>query len=195
MSFYHALKTAAVDEGAVINNTFNVVTTNTQTFEQLPAEQFLRQLPAIHIDVDACLDDATLVLNKTHQSVALVMSSANEPVGLIALAQLGSRNVLEKAQTMGLSRSELVVSDLMVPMTSLRQISTAQVVNAHVGDIKATIEADGLSYLFVQNSQKKAVGYFDIIDLVKSSNGVISTLKPSHDFKDVVAQILHNKEM
>ncbi|KID58115.1 hypothetical protein JF50_05140 [Pseudoalteromonas luteoviolacea] len=195
MSFYHALKTAAVDEGAVINNTFNVVTTSTQTFEQLPAEQFLRPLPAIHIDVDACLDDATLVLNKTHQSVALVMSSANEPVGLIALAQLGSRNVLEKAQTMGLSRSELVVSDLMVPMTSLRQISTAQVVNAHVGDIKATIEADGLSYLFVQNSQKKAVGYFDIIDLVKSSNGVISTLKPSHDFKDVIAQILHNKEM
>ncbi|KZN60807.1 hypothetical protein N473_02280 [Pseudoalteromonas luteoviolacea CPMOR-1] len=195
MSFYHALKTAAVDEGAVINNTFNVVTTNTQTFEQLPAEQFLRPLPAIHIDVDACLDDATLVLNKTHQSVALVMSSANEPVGLIALAQLGSRNVLEKAQTMGLSRSELMVADMMVPMTSLRQISTAQVVDAHVGDIKATIEADGLSYLFVQNSQKKAVGYFDIIDLVKSSNGVISTLKPSHDFKDVVAQILHNKEM
>ncbi|AOT09527.1 hypothetical protein [Pseudoalteromonas luteoviolacea] len=195
MSFYHALKTAAVDNGAVINNTFNVVTTNTKTFEQLPAEQFLRPLPAIHIDVDACLDDATLVLNKTHQSVALVMNSANEPVGLIALAQLGSRNVLEKAQKMGVSRSELVVSDMMVPIASLRQISTAQVVNALVGDIKATIEADGLSYLFVQNSQKKAVGYFDIIDLVKRSNGVISTLKASHDFKDVVAQILHNKEM
>ncbi|MDK1289393.1 hypothetical protein [Pseudoalteromonas umbrosa] len=195
MSFYHALKTAAIDSGAVTNNVFNVATAHTKTFAQLPAEQFLRPLPAIHIDIDASLNDATLVLNKTHQAAALVVNANSEPVGLISLAQLGSRNVLETAQKMGLSRSELTVSDMMVSINSLRQISTAQVVNAQVGDIKETIEADGIAYLFVQNSQKKAVGYFDIIDLVKNSNGMITTLKPCHDFKDVVAQLLHNKEM
>ncbi|MDK2594837.1 hypothetical protein [Pseudoalteromonas obscura] len=195
MSYYHALKTAAVNTGAVTNNTVNVATANTRAFEQLPAEQFLRPLPTIYIDLDATLDEAALVLNKTHQAAALVISTTGEPIGLISSALLGSRNVLEKAQTMGLTRNDLSVADMMIAISSLRQISTAQVVEAQVGDIKATIEADGLTYLFVQNSQQKAVGYFDVIDLVKSSNGVITALKPCHDFKDVVAQILHNKEM
>ncbi|KZN33307.1 hypothetical protein [Pseudoalteromonas luteoviolacea] len=197
MSYYRALETNAVNTDAVAKTNSNVMTAiaSGEVQEQLPAEQFLHPLPTTEVDQYATIDEVLLILDKTHQATALVIDMNGLHLGFISMAQLGSRFILAKAQALGCKRNELTVSDVMVPLTALRQISTSQVLNARVGDIMATMEEDGLAYLLVVGQQASAVGYFDFIDMVKSSSRTITALKSSSAFKDVVESVLHHREM
>ncbi|KZN41080.1 hypothetical protein [Pseudoalteromonas luteoviolacea] len=195
MGYYRALKTNSVETDTVAKTNSMTAIASNEVQEQLPAEQFLHPLPTTEVDQHATIDEVLLVLDKTHQATALVIDMNGQPLGFISMAQLGSRFILAKAQALGCTRNELTVSDVMVPLTALRQISTSQVLNARVGDIMATMEEDGLAYLLVVGQQANAVGYFDFIDMVKSSSRTITALKSSSAFKDVVESVLHHREM
>ncbi|MCF2860359.1 hypothetical protein L1286_23050 [Pseudoalteromonas sp. SMS1] len=198
MSYYRALETNAVNTNTVAKTHSNIIDTIAagEIQEQLPAEQFLHPLPTTEVDQYATIDEVLLVLDKTHQATALVIDVSGQQLGFIAKAQLGSRFILAKAQALGCTRNELTVSDVMVPLSALRQVSSAQVLNARVGDIMATMEEDGLAYLLVVSQQSQhAVGYYDFIDMVKSSSRAMTALKPSRTFNEVVEHVLHHKEM
>ncbi|KZN54021.1 hypothetical protein [Pseudoalteromonas luteoviolacea] len=198
MSYYRALETNTVNTNAVAKTNSNLIGTiaTGEIQEQLPAEQFLHPLPTTEVDQYATIDEVLLVLDKTHQATALVIDINGQQLGFISMAQLGSRFILAKAQALGCTRNELTVSDVMVPLSALRQVSTTQVLNARVGDIMATMEEDGLAYLLVVSLQDEhAVGYYDFIDMVKSSSRTMTALKPSSNFNDVVEHVLHHREM
>jgi hypothetical protein len=164
-----------------------------------PALQLMRNLilnPIQHIDLGADIDEASLILNRTHHKVSFVIDAQNNIVGLISNARIGSRYILSIADKLNCHRKDLNVGDVMIPIKSLQQISFRQVNQSRVGNIIKTMEQSGADFLLViDDTNSSFVGYFDLVDLAKVCGVKINTVKPANKFSDIVDTLLHHAEI
>lgn len=164
-----------------------------------PALQLMRNLilnPIQHIDLGADIDEASLILNRTHHKVSFVVDAQNNIVGLISNARIGSRYILTIADKLNCHRKDLNVGDVMIPIKSLQQISFKQVEHSNVSNLVKTMEQSGADFLLViDDTNSSFVGYFDFIDLAKICGANINTVKPANKFSDIVDTLLHHAEI
>lgn len=164
-----------------------------------PALQLMRNLilnPIQHIDLGADIDEASLILNRTHHKVSFVVDAQNNIVGLISNARIGSRYILTIADKLNCHRKDLNVGDVMIPIQSLQQISFKQVEQSNVISLVKTMEQSGADFLLViDDTNSSFVGYFDFIDLAKICGANINTVKPANKFSDIVDTLLHHAEI
>ncbi|WP_404394701.1 hypothetical protein [Pseudoalteromonas phenolica] len=164
-----------------------------------PALQLMRNLilnPIQHIDLGADIDEASLILNRTHHKVSFVVDAQNNIVGLISNARIGSRYILTIADRLNCHRKDLNVGDIMIPIKSLQQISFKQVEQSNVSNLVKTMEQSGADFLLViDDTNSSFVGYFDFIDLAKICGANINTVKPANKFSDIVDTLLHHAEI
>lgn len=164
-----------------------------------PALQLMRNLilnPIQHIDLGADIDEASLILNRTHHKVSFVVDAQNNIVGLISNARIGSRYILTIADKLNCHRKDLNVGDIMIPIKSLQQISFKQVEQSNVSNLVKTMEQSGADFLLViDDTNSSFVGYFDFIDLAKICGANINTVKPANKFSDIVDTLLHHAEI
>lgn len=198
MNTYAVLKTQPVNNYAAVAQSFPAVC-NTDNPEQAPAHCLMHNLhlaPMQHIDANSSIDEALLVLDKTHRRASFVVDSKDQFVGIISTARLGSRYVLSTAEKRGCNRRELNVTDVMIPLSEIRQITLKQMTSTLVGNVLKTMEESGLEFLLVMDQDaSQPVGYFDLIDMLKACGRSVNTIKPANKFSDIVGTILHHAEI
>lgn len=199
MNAFTTLKTQPAANLTFVTEHFPSPTNQNLLDANEPALQLMRNLvlnPIQHIELGADIDEASLILNRTHHKVSFVIDAHNNIVGLISKARIGSRYILSIADRLNCNRKDLNVGDVMIPIQSLQQISFQQVEQSNVGHIVKTVEQSGADFLLViDDTNSSFVGYFDLIDLAKICGANINTVKPANKFSDIVDTLLHHAEI
>jgi CBS domain containing-hemolysin-like protein len=152
-------------------------------------------LPYI-IDGSTSLNDALLILKKTHVRTCFVVNEHHVFQGVISKARLSSSYVLKVAAKLGLKRADLMVSHVMVPLMQLHSVSSNIVESACVGDILQTMQSAGHEFLFViDKSHHMPCGYFDLIRLAKQVECPVRQVKLAGTFTEIIDSLWHHSEI
>lgn len=170
-----------------------------KNLDQAPAHQMMHNLllfPMQNIDESSSIDEANLVLSKTLRRASFVVDKKSQIIGMISTARLGSRYMISIAEKRGCARADLSVTDVMIPIKDMLQVSLKQVMQSDVGTVVRTMEKTGAEFLIVVDDiTSMQVGYFDLIDLAKVYGKPLNTIKPANNFRDIVGTLLHHNEM
>ena len=85
--------------------------------------------------------------------MAFVVELGGRVIGLVTAADLHGERPLVAASRRGVSHADLVVADVMTPLTDCATLSYDSLLRARVGDIVATFQASGQRYLIVTEPQ------------------------------------------
>ena len=99
------------------------------------------------------VDGAVKMLREQSIRFAIVTDSSSHPVGLIGLNDLQSAKVMSFAGKMNIPRQEVSLSNLMVPLESIRVITQNVVDQAVVGELVTTLEHSHSPYLMITDNQ------------------------------------------
>ena len=199
MNTFTALETQPVE-----NLTFPSDRLNTPFNGQLldnsePALQLMHNFmlqPIQHIEYSSNIDEASIILKRTHNKVSFVIDAKDNIVGLISRAILGSRHILATAKKLNCQRCDLCVGDIMLPIDKLQQTTMSQVEQSNMGNILTTMQKTGAEFLLVtDNTRSLFMGYFDNLELSKASGTNLNTMKHVNNFSDMIGTILHHTEM
>lgn len=153
----------------------------------------LSRLPSATITADASLDE-------THQSMLmrgvrllLVVAESNKIIGLVTSVDvLGEKPVLV-AQKRQARRTDLRVSDVMVPVDKVEALAIEAVRKARVGNIVATLKADGRAHALVLGLQPDGrqflLGIFSASQIARQLGVQIHTYEVARTFAEIEAII------
>lgn len=101
------------------------------------------------LESDVTVDEALLVMRKTHVRSVIVIDKNEQFLGLLTLADLESRKVLSLANSMRVSRSDLAIRELMTPKDKLSGISYMALADARIGDVLKTLQHRGVPHMLL----------------------------------------------
>ncbi len=153
----------------------------------------LTRVPLATILADATLDEANHSMLARGVRLLLVVGGANNIVGLVTTVDvLGEKPVLV-AQKRQLKRSELRVAEVMVPVDKIEALAIEDVKKASVGDIVATLKADGRAHAIVvgqgRDGAQHLVGIFSSSQIARQLGVQIHTHEVARTFAEIEAVI------
>ncbi|MBQ4864517.1 hypothetical protein J8L98_22795 [Pseudoalteromonas sp. MMG013] len=153
-------------------------------------------IPAQVIEGSINLNEAALILDKTHIRTSFVIDQQSLIQGMISRARLSSRHILKIATKLRLKRHELTVSQVMITLPQLHSISSHIVTQLQIGDILKTMESAGHEYLLVIDEENgQLCGYFDLINLSKMIKRPLNQAKQANTFSEIVDSLWHHTEI
>ncbi|WP_105168962.1 CBS domain-containing protein [Pseudoalteromonas sp. T1lg23B] len=154
------------------------------------------QVPPQLIDSNTSVNDALLIMQQTHMRISFVVDKQNNMLGIISKARLSSSYVLRISTKKGISRTEMSVADVMIPLSSLNSVNELTLRTAKVGDIMKSMEAAGHEHLLVVSQVPARVcGYFDLIDISRMTGKAMNQHKPASSFSEIVDSLWHHAEI
>lgn len=151
---------------------------------------FTRRSPLL-IDQDTSIDDALLIMRKTHARTNIVVSDSMDMLGIVALADLLSRKVLMSANLKGVSRQDITVSDVMNNLSDVHAVKYSKLVNASIGDVLTTMQALGEQYLLALDDHNHIRGLICAADIRRALHIPVDISATAQSFKDLFT-IIHN---
>ena len=151
-------KTSVSPAGCHLLEAFNPPAVNVDS-PAIMAMTDLSQVPSATIVTDASLDEANHSMLVRGVRLLFVVGPTNNIVGVITTVDvLGEKPVLV-AQARQTKRSELRVADVMVPVDKMDALSIEDVKKAWVGNIVASLKADGRAHAIVVGQGKEGKQY------------------------------------
>lgn len=142
------------------------------------------------IDVDTTIDEASLIMNKTHQKMSFVVDNSRQIQGIISTARLGDHHVVTTARQRNCNRSELSISDVMINIDELDSISTETLSKMNAADVLQYMQHHGTEFLLVRyNKSNKIYGYFDRLEVTSALGLVSYAAHPAKSFRELVEQV------
>jgi CBS-domain-containing membrane protein len=153
----------------------------------------LSQVPSATIVADATLDEANHSMMARGVRMLLVVGEVNRIVGMVTTNDvLGEKPVLI-AQKRQFKRTDLRVADVMVPVDKMEALDIDAVRKATVGNIVATLKADGRAHALVlgqkQNSKQFLLGIFSASQIARQLGVQIQTYEIARTFAEIEAVI------
>lgn len=152
----------------------------------------LAKIPAATISPDDLLNDANQSMLLRGVRLLLVASNDGRIRGVItAYDLLGERPVLV-AQTRGIKRGELRVSDVMTPVESMEVLSLSDVSRAEVGHIVATLKSATRVHALVveeKSGQQVLRGIFSATQIARQLGISVVTHEAARTFAEIEAAI------
>lgn len=105
------------------------------------------------IDAQTKATEAEHEMRKAHVKLKFVVDASLEMIGVVSFHDLSSEAVV-KIVASGVSRGELLVTDLMRKRSSLRSIDIADLEEATVGDVIHTLQENGEQHCLVIDRSK-----------------------------------------
>lgn len=155
---------------------------------------FTRRSPKI-IDEDTSVDEALLIMRKSHNKSKLVVTKNLTMLGIVNMADLLSRKVLMAANKKGISRQDVTVNDLMVKLTDLHAVRYEKIVQSCIGDVLTTMRAFGEQHLLVLDGENNLRGMISAVDISRSLHIPLDISVTAHSFKDVFNVIHEHTEL
>ncbi|MCF6437035.1 MULTISPECIES: CBS domain-containing protein [Pseudoalteromonas] len=154
------------------------------------------QVPPQRIDSSTSVADALLIMQQTHMRISFVVDQQNNMLGIISKARLSSSYVPRISAKKGISRAELSVADVMIPLASLNSVNELTLRTAKVGDIVKSMEASGHEHLLVMSQAPARIcGYFDLIDMSRMTGKAMNQHKRASSFSEIVDSLWHHAEI
>ncbi|OIQ88286.1 CBS domain protein [mine drainage metagenome] len=153
----------------------------------------LSQVPVATIHAEATLDDANRSMLVRGVRLLLVVGGKNQVIGIVTTVDvLGEKPVLV-AQRLSVQRNEVRVADVMVPVEKMDALSINDVRAAQVGNIVATLKADGRVHAIVvgqdQDGRQSLLGIFSASQIARQLGVQIHTHEMARTFAEIEAVI------
>jgi CBS domain-containing protein len=153
----------------------------------------LSRVPSATIIADATLDEANHSMIVRGVRLLLVVAENNRIVGMVTTVDvLGEKPVLV-AQKRQCKRTDLRVADVMVPVDRMEALSIDDVKKACVGNIVATLKADGRAHALVLSQAKDGkqflAGIFSASQIARQLGVQIHTYEVARTFAEIEAVI------
>ncbi|WJG08765.1 CBS domain-containing protein [Aliiglaciecola sp. LCG003] len=155
---------------------------------------FSRPNPNI-LDDDSTIDEALHVMQKSHVKSKLVVDKKMNILGIINMADLLSRKVLKTANERGVTRGDMTVKEVMVPVSELHGVSYEKIAKSSIGDALATMRQLGELHLLVFDIEQNLRGVISAIDISHGLNIAMDVGPIAHNFKDVFNVIHNHREL
>ena len=153
----------------------------------------LSKVPSATIFVEATLEGANRSMLARGVRLLLVVGDDNRIIGVATSVDvLGEKPVLT-AQKRRCHRNDLRISDVMVPVDKMEALNINDVKHAVVGDIVATLKADGRAHALVvgKNEEGKQIllGIFSVSQIARQLGVPLNTHETARTFAEIEAVI------
>jgi len=153
----------------------------------------LSRVPSATITADATLDEANHSMLVRGVRLLLVVAETDKIIGLVTSVDvLGEKPVLV-AQKRQSRRTDLRVADVMVPVEKMEALAIEDVRKARVGNIVATLKADGRAHALVLGQQADGrqflLGIFSASQIARQLGVQIHTYEVARTFAEIEAVI------
>ena len=153
----------------------------------------LSKVPSATIFVEATLDGANRSMLARGVRLLLVVGEENRIIGVATSVDvLGEKPVLT-AQKHRCHRNDLRISDVMVPVDQMEALDINDVKHAVVGDIVATLKADGRAHALVvgksAEGQQVLLGIFSVSQIARQLGVPLYTHETARTFAEIEAVI------
>ncbi len=123
----------------------------------------------------------------------LVVDAQHHILGLITATDLTSEKPMQVIQTQGIHYSDVLVKDIMTPRERLEVICAEDLKSAVVGDVVATLQAQGRQHALVVDRQpdrsQMLRGLFSATQISRLLGMPIHTLSIANTFADIEAAL------
>ena len=153
----------------------------------------LSRVPSATIISDATLDEANHSMLVRGVRLLLVVDGGTRIAGLVTTVDvLGEKPVLV-AQKRQCKRSELRVTDVMVPVEKMEAMNIDDVRKARVGNIVASLKSDGRAHAIVvgqgPDGRQSLLGIFSTSQIARQLGVQIHTHEMARTFAEIEAVI------
>jgi CBS-domain-containing membrane protein len=153
----------------------------------------LSRVPAATIAADASLDEANHSMLVRGVRLLLVVAETDKIIGMVTTVDvLGEKPVLVAQRRLS-KRSDLHVADVMVPVDQMEALSIDDVKRACVGNIVATLKADGRAHALVlgqaKDGKQSLLGIFSASQIARQLGVQIHTFEIARTFAEIEAVI------
>ena len=153
----------------------------------------LSQVPSATIIADATLDEANHSMLARGVRMLLVVAEVNRIIGMVTTVDVLGEKPLLIAQKRQAKRTDLRVADVMVPVDKMEALDMVDVRKATVGNIVATLKADGRAHALVLgqkgNSKQFLMGIFSASQIARQLGVQIQTFEIARTFAEIEAVI------
>lgn len=146
------------------------------------------QVKPLVIDAHASAVEAERLMRMTHVRLKLVTDDEGRLVGVVSHKDLDGQEVMKQVAN-GFAREELVVSDFMVPLSSLTALTYQELEMASIRDVLATLgESTRQHCLVVDSELRKVRGIVSVSNIIRLLRLPIE-LSGSSTFRDVYRKV------
>ncbi len=139
---------------------------------------FDHSLPLV-VDARATAVETVEIMEKTHAYMRLVVDKNNTFLGIVTKDELLERKILKQAQTVGESRHELSIRDMMIPRESLLALDYHQIKSAKVSDVIRALQTNGLHHILVIDQKRHHIrGLISANDISRKLNIPLNIATP-----------------
>lgn len=153
----------------------------------------LSRVPAATIGADATLDEANHSMIVRGVRLLLVVSEPNKIVGLVTTVDVHGEKPVLVAQNRLSKRTDLLVADVMVPVERMEALDIEAVKKASVGNIVATLKAEGRAHALVLSHEKNGkqflLGIFSASQIARQLGVHFQTFEIARTFAEIEAVI------
>lgn len=128
---------------------FNQVAADSPAIEAMT--DFSR-INVVAIQGDALIDDANARMISRGVRLLMVIGKEDAVLGLITARDILGEKPMQIAQSRGVKRDEINVSELMTPVTNIDTLYFSEVMNARVADILAALKKTGRQHVLVEDT-------------------------------------------
>lgn len=158
----------------------------------------LRQVTALTIEADVPVEWALTRMKERGVHLLLVTDSHHLVQGLLTSTDIQGEKSMQLIKQLGAQRTDLRVRDIMVSANQLEVLSMAQVLEARVGDVIATLKRARRRHALVEDTesrtQRPAVrGIFSITQIGKQLALAIEPLQIAATFAELRAILSESK--
>jgi CBS-domain-containing membrane protein len=153
----------------------------------------LAQVPSATIGADATLDEANRSMLVRGVRLLLVADEEKRVAGVVTTVDLHGEKPVLVAQRRQAKRSDLRVADVMVTVDKMDVLDIEDVRKACVGDIVATLKADGRAHAIVvgqrNGGQQSLLGIFSASQIARQLGVQIHLHEMARTFAEIEAVI------
>ncbi len=154
----------------------------------------LRQIPAATIDLEAPLDAANRFMIRRGVRLLLVTDDERRVLGLITSNDILGEKPVQFALERGIKRQEIRVRDIMIPCERLEVLDYADLVQAEVGHIVATLQRTGRQHALVvdmgaDGKTQTVRGIYSASQIARQLGVAIHTTEVAQTFAEIGAAL------
>jgi CBS-domain-containing membrane protein len=139
------------------------------------------------------IEDARAKMIHRGVRMLLVVDDMNQILGLITSSDLTGEKPMQVVQHQGIRHSDVLVKDIMTPRERLEVLCMDDVEKARVGDIVATMKAQGRQHaLVVERSSDRSQmlrGMFSVSQIGKQLGAHVEPIAVARTFAEIGAEL------
>ncbi len=193
MDRYSELKTVALTDYQSVVESEDVERFDLDSPARLVVTDFLYHKPLV-LNPDVGVDEAIAAMRRSH--VRSVLIANGEFRGIVTVADLESRKVLSLATSSGQSRSDLAISDLMIPKAKLKGVPIGVIETATIGSLLQTLKNEGQQHMLVVDPENQRIrGIISASDIARRLHVSVEINHRATSFRELVEVISSGRDV